>query len=313
MSIKKLIVYSITVILIIFSSGCGPAATPLAPAPTITLSPPTSTLLPSDTATATAVPTATPLPGKVVIPITSMANSIPWLPADPPKEPGIQGVFFNVLLPPFDNPLIRQAFAYAIDREEVVKTAIPFWTDVKPASTFTHPLILGRDLYGEIGIFYDPMKARDLLAQAGYTDPSSFPSATLLVKAGGDAPFARKLMADQMVAMWKTNLGVNVTVRTLYSPEFGDVLSNNPPEMYYIGFVAAGFNDPDSFMREIFGTGEVNNFSHFSNAEFDALVEQAKNLKDPEARQNLYIQAESLLCEQEVGVIPLWTYIFIRQ
>jgi ABC-type transport system substrate-binding protein len=284
------------------------------PAPTFTTTslPPLPSLTPTNqpsrtpTMTASLMPTATRLPGQVVIPISSMADTIPWLPLDKSKSPSVFSVFFNVTIPPFNNVQVRQAFAYAIDREKVIAVAAQYWPEVSPASTVIPPLSLGLDLYGEVGIFYDPVKAKDLLTAAGYSDPSYFPIATLMVNAYGDvAPYARQLMAQMMAEMWKENLGVTVKVQTIHPPEFGEILRSNPPEMYWNGWVEDNGRDPQ-MLRMIFESGAQYNYGHFSSEQFDKLVSLADISKSPAKRQALYIQADRLVCETEAAVIPLY-------
>jgi oligopeptide transport system substrate-binding protein len=175
------------------------------------------------------------------------------------------------------------------------------------ATTLTPPETLGRNLYGEVGAIFNPQMAKDLLTQAGYSDPSSFPKVVLLVNASGDiAPGARFNMASAMADMWKTHLGITVEVQAIQSfNEYNNRLKTNAPDLYWFGW-AADFNDPDNFLREIFGSDSEYNYGNFSNSEFDLLVNRAKNSYDPAERQELYIQAERLLCETEAALIPLF-------
>ncbi|HLC05475.1 MAG TPA: ABC transporter substrate-binding protein, partial [Anaerolineales bacterium] len=161
-------------------AGCAPAPTP-APTPspvppTFTPSPVPPTPTPEPTSTATASPTPTPLPGLLVLPVDTLDNRIPWLQMDKSARPGVYYFYFNLAKPPFNNVLVRQAFAAAIDREALVEIAKKYKaTDPRPATSLTPPGTLGRDLYGEVGIPFDPTRAKELLTQAGYTDSSSFP------------------------------------------------------------------------------------------------------------------------------------------
>lgn len=306
--------YSLALILILaLIAGCSPAptATPeMQPTATVTLSPfpPTATstvtpLPPTDTAT----PPPTPLPGKVVLPIDSLAKTIPWLPMDETARPVAHYVAFNTMRPPFNNSLVRQAFAYAVDRQVILEMAEKYHAkDPQGATTLTPPDVLGRDLYGDVGIAYDPEKARELFAEAGYPDASAFPAVTLIVNSYGDiAPGARFNMANTMAKMWKENLGVSVQVEALQPKSFRARLNGNTPEMFWLGW-AADVNDPDNFLREIFRTGSQYNYGKFSNSEFDQLVDRAKQVRDPAQRQELYIQAERLLCEKESALLPLF-------
>jgi oligopeptide transport system substrate-binding protein len=224
------------------------------------------------------------------------------------KVPGVHFVAFNTLRPPFNSALVRQAFAYAVDRQVIVDMAKKYKaSNPSPATTLTPPETLGRDLYNEVGAEFDPQRAKELLTEAGYSDPSAFPAVTIIVNASGDiAPGARFNMASTMAKMWQDNLGIAVQVEVIKSfRDYGNRLRTNPPEMYWLGWVA-DVNDPDNFLREIFHSGSQYNYGYFMNSEFDKLVDRAKKSKDPAERQELYIQAERLLCEAEAALISLY-------
>jgi ABC-type transport system substrate-binding protein len=294
-------------------SSCGsatpptPTATPT-PEATLTPSPIPPTETPLTTPTPTPIPTPTPLPGSVVIPIDEMERGIPWLPMDTTIIPVVHFVGFNHLRPPFDNALARQAFAHAIDREVIYEIADRYGADnPKPATNLTPPETLGLDLYNEVGASFDPERAKALLAEAGYSDPSTFPEVAFFVNSYGDiAPGVRFNMANTMAEMWKTHLGVSVRIFVIANfREYGQRLKPDPPALFWYGW-AADYNDPDNFLRVLFHSGAEANVSHFSNTEFDTLVEQAEKLKDPLERQELYINAERLLTETEAALIPLY-------
>jgi len=206
---------------------------------------------------------------------------------DETARPVTSYVAFNLRRPPFNSELVRQAFAHAIDRQVLVEMAEKYKaSDPKAATTLVPPSILGRDLYMEVGAEFDVEKAKELLSEAGYTDPSSFPKTTLIVNSYGDiAPGARFNMAKAMAEMWLTHLGVSVQVEAYDWNTFRSRISSNPPEMFWFGW-AADVNDPDNFLRELFHTGSQYNYGKFSNAEFDQLVERAAKTRKPEDRQS---------------------------
>jgi len=275
----------------------------------------TDTPVPTDTPEPTFTPTSTPLPGSQVFPIDSFAKEIPWLPLDKNNVPGTNYVAFNVEKPPFNNVLVRQAFSYAIDREAITDMAIRYRArEPHPATVFTPPEVLGRDLYDEVGINFDPQKAKDLLIDAGYTDPSSFPKVTLLVNVSGEsAPGARINMANATADMWREYLGVVVNVEVVSNwGNYLDRLANDPPEMYWLGW-AADYNDPDNFLKGVFYSKSEYNYGNFQNDDFDRLVllaAGAANAKEPEKRLKLYIQAERILCDEQAAVIPLYHTVY---
>ena len=297
------------VFLTVLVEGCAPASTPVPP-PTLTPAPPTFT--PEPTATFTPLPSPTPIPGKLVLPVDTLGKSIPWLPLDKSINPGVAYVGFNTAKPPFNSALVRRAFAYAIDRQAIFAMADKYGTqNASPATTITPPQTLGRDLYGIVGAGYDPQKAQDLLAQAGYTDPSAFPKVLFLVNVSGEvAPGARFNMANAMVKMWQTNLGITVEVQAIQSfSAYNQRLADNPPDLFWMGW-SADYNDPANFFDDIFSpNGQYDggiNFGRFSDPALTDLMARASASQDPAERQLLYIEAERLLCETEAAIIPLY-------
>jgi oligopeptide transport system substrate-binding protein len=307
----------VCILSLVILSACGQAA-PATPTATVTTVPtespsPTSTVTPIHTNTNTPEPTA--IPGVQVYSVSSLGNSIPWLPLEEGKEPMSVYYGFNVNKPPFNDVLVRQAFAAAIDREQIAQEAAGFkFRNVTPATSLTPPQTLGRDLYGEIGIAFNPSKAKDLLQQAGYTNVTSFPSVTLVVSTRGEAaPGAYFRMAQTIAGMWETHLGVRVEIEA-----FGNMgtyinrLQTNLPDMYQLGW-GADYNDPDNFLKTLFRSDSEFNYGRFDNQEFDRLVDEAASTSNPAERQLLYIQAEEILTEQEVGVIPLYHTLYYQQ
>jgi ABC-type oligopeptide transport system substrate-binding subunit len=292
------------VLLTILLSGCAPISTPVSPTFTPSLISPTFT--PASPATAAPIPSPTSLPGSVVVPIDTLGKSYPWLPIDKSARPSTYFFYFNLSKPPFDNILVRQAFAASIDREALVEVAKKFGVkNPRPATTFTSPETLGRELYNEVGIPFNPAHAKDLLTQAGYADPSKFPPVTLLIGvSSSDVPGFHPKIAETMVNMWQQTLGVKVKVETLDSKTFFSRIASNPTEIFRATFFA-GNNDPNDFLS-IFHTGGKSNFGGFSNSEFDKLIELAAESNDPAERQELYIQAERILCETETALIPIY-------
>ena len=300
------------ILLLVLMVGCSsqPVSTPEPPAATLTPSPipATATITPSPIPpTITLTPSPTPLPGSLVLPVETFGRTIPWLPLDETARPGIHYVGFNILRPPFNNALVRQAFAYAIDRQVITDMAMKYKaSNPTPATTLTPSGTLGRDLYGEVGTAFDPQKAKELLTEAGYSDPKAFPEVTIIVNSYGDiAPGARFNMATAMAEMWKTNLGITVIVEANNRQGFRSRITTNPPEMFWLGWIA-DYNDPDNFLRDIFGSASEYNYGKYANPEYNRLVDRAKGSVDPAERQELYILAERLLCETDAALIPLY-------
>lgn len=309
---KLLVVYLVVILTI---SACGEASTP-ASTPTIAVADTAiSTPLPP-TATPTAMPTftstPTPIPGTQVIPLSSMNSGIPWLPIENTARPGVNYLGFNVHKPPFDNPTVRQAFAAATDRSEIIALIEKYQPERKAraAYTLTPPETLGRDLTDAVGIPYDPERAKELLSEAGYTDLTSFPPVTIFTRASGagEYPGLPLRTIEAIAESWRAVFGIEVIVSAT-NESYVDRFASNPPDAFRMGW-AADYNDPDNFIGELFNPngdyhGEFN-YGKFIDPEFISLVNKAASLNEPGKRQELYIQAEQLLVQEQAGVIPLY-------
>jgi oligopeptide transport system substrate-binding protein len=269
----------------------------------------TNTPAPTETLTPTEEPTAISLPdsmlGTETIPLEELSPGIPWLDSVFPT-PQNKYLLFNFRKAVFDDPLVRQALSYAVDRDAISQK---FSAPNRPATVITPPEILGRDLYGAVGIHYDPQKAKDLFAESGYQDPADFPEITFLVYPTGDSVTDSNLETVQaIIEMWREHLGISARIEV--NDNFQAFLGQLYEDSYDVALLswAADYNDPNNFLREPFSTNGSSNVNQYSNSEFDRLVKEAASNQEPADRQALYILAEDILCQQDPAVIPLFFY-----
>jgi len=151
--------------------------------------------------------------------------------------------------------------------------------------------------------------AKKLLADAGFADGKGFPKVALSIN-NQDPNFAK--IAAALQQMWKENLGVDVDINTLELAKFNDDLTttaNNPVDPaaldFYISVWGADYPDPQNFVSQQLRTDVGNNNGHYSNAEFDKLVDQADVETDQVKRLSYYQQAEQIALT-EVGWLPLY-------
>src|SRR5262245_39929170 len=120
---------------------------------------------------------------------------------------------FNVTQPPFDDARVRRAFAFAVDRERIIKYLLHDsktpWGGIVPPGFETYP-------YPE-GVRFDGDRARTLLAQAGYPGGKGFPKVEILFNTSLD----HRKIAEAIQEMWKRELGVEVA---LSNQEFGSYM-----------------------------------------------------------------------------------------
>lgn len=209
---------------------------------------------------------------------------------------GVYYLNFNTTKPPFDNPKVRRAFSLAIDRDALSRSV---YDSVWPANrSFTPPDCGGYTPRAKVQGDY--AEARRLLAEAGYPAGKGFPSVPLQVLNDLRQPKA----AEALQAMWQRELGVPVTIETNEQKIW---IQNQQSLSHHLGIMGwtADFPDPINFLS-LGLTGNGNNYTGWSNAEFDRLIAQGENTVDPAARFELFQQAEALLLA-ESPIAPLVT------
>ncbi len=295
--------------------GCAPTAISVSPVPI-----PANADQPSDTPqqpssvqpTILIQPTA--FPGQVLFPLESLQYGIPWLPLDKSKTPMVAYYGFNVNQPPFNIPEVRQAFAAALDTEviTIIYAATDFFNNEKPARTVIPPQTLSRDVYGSIGIPYNPEVAKQLLAKAGYENPSSFPVTSLLVIYVQGAPYPGIIAkaAKESIRMWEENLGVTVKLEVVgvggdFLKEQKDLIRSGKYQIFEHG-VWIDLNDPHSFVFDMFSPEGSQNFTGFDNARVTKLINDGEKEVDPAKRLPIYLEIERILSEEEMPIIPIF-------
>jgi ABC-type oligopeptide transport system substrate-binding subunit len=215
----------------------------------------------------------------------------------------VRYVGFNTTIAPFDNVNVRRAFALAIDKEALANDVLQ--GAVVPTDRILPVGIPGSEL--EIkGLKFDASAAKAELEKAGVT-PDKIGTIKLTYGTEGD----NERVVTVLQAMWKENLGVDVTLEplelTTFSSRLNDMIAKPETGLQaYYSIWGADYPDPQNFLSQQLTTGVGNNNGHYSNPQFDKLTAQADVLtNDKEQRMKLYNQAEQLAVD-EVGWLPLF-------
>lgn len=154
---------------------------------------------------------------------------------------------------PFDDPLVRAAFASAIDRPRLISETLS--GDELPALTFTPPGHFGHvDGYAAgIGRPYSPTLARDLLAASGYT---GVPTITLMYNTSSQ----HEAVAQAVRQMWIDTLGIDVTLEAREWSEYLNLLQNGSvderPGVFRLTW-RSDYPDAYNWLHGAFGWGGV--------------------------------------------------------
>ncbi len=226
---------------------------------------------------------------------------------------GTYYVCFQTQRAPFDDPLVREAFSLVIDRnyivEQITRAGQVAASGYVPAGIYDADGP-GSDFREVGGDYYSLSKddyaancetARALLAEAGYPNGEGFPIVEYLYNTSDN----HRVIGEALQNMWQTELGVQVTITNQDWAVFLDTRKNGEYSIARNGWIA-DYNDPISFL-DMWVTGGGNNDAQYENAEYDALITQAKTSSDPSVRMQAMHEAEDILLGESV-VAPIYFY-----
>ncbi|WP_026675208.1 ABC transporter substrate-binding protein [Alkalihalobacterium bogoriense] len=199
---------------------------------------------------------------------------------------------FNTQKAPLDKVEVRQAINYAIDKKAIGDALYAGYANV--AKNPLPPGYLGYNDDVE-GYDFNPEKAKELLAEAGYEGGLDIELWTM--------PVARPYMPDpetvsQIIQNNLEQVGINATiVREEWAPYLEKTM-NGEQQLYMLGW--SGTNgDPDYFLSSLLHGSNVgsSNRSFYQNDEVDKLLDAAKRAVDQDERADLYKQAQAIISE----------------
>ncbi len=197
-------------------------------------------------------------------------------------------VAMNHQRPPFDNLLVRKAICHAIDRQALLDIAYPGGTIIGSFIDSDNPYYVD---YSEM-YPYDPQRARDLLAEAGYPDGFKF---TLALPQN----YSPHVNAGNMVQNMLKQVGIEAKIQL---GDWGTWLSNvyrgRDFDMTIIGHTGkldpngrlAGFGDPEQ------------NYINYNNPEVARLISEAAMTAETEQRKAMYAEVQRLMAEDAMMV-----------
>ncbi len=207
----------------------------------------------------------------------------------------------NINKPPFDNQKVRQAMNYAIDRDKIIQTAfhgeaIPVVEPYAPTSwAYAEDLA---DFYT-----YDPEKAKELLAEAGF--PDGFKTSMLIRGASGPYLDMAQVYQQDLAA-----IGVDVEIIPTELPQYWPKLIGSEFEMVSHGTGEATVDPSGLFQGAACCRPFRNFFGITDNTEwfpkYKELVDKAGATLDQAERKKLYHEALTILLEQGWTIAVAW-------
>ena len=206
---------------------------------------------------------------------------------------GLQGFQFNCSeLSVCQDVNVRKAISMAIDRETIVQA---LYGEIGEVPTHS-PMVPATFAYVDLGVpTYDPVAAKELLAEAGY--PDGFDLNMMTFDGYNKAVEMAEIVKEQL-----GEIGINVTIDSVDNATFNSIFGITKEEMKYdmfiMGFGGSG-TDPDGSLRRVMKTAEdelnTNNYGWYSNARVDELLEAGVVEMDPEKRKEMYAEIQQIV------------------
>lgn len=230
------------------------------------------------------------------------------------QSPGVDYSYiaFNMRDPLLADKRVRHAIAYAVDRDAIVKylrrgLATPAIGILAPMAWAFEPSV--------VQFRHDPVRARQLLDEAGYTDPDGDgprPRFSLTLKTSTDEFF--RLQATVLQQSLR-EVGIDVDVNSYeFATMYADVLKGN---FQMVTMQWVGVTDPD-MLRRVFHSSQVPptgfNRGHYTNPDVDRLIDLAGAAATDEERKEYYSQAQKIIAE-DAPYVSLWykTHVAVTQ
>ncbi|WP_295543230.1 glutathione ABC transporter substrate-binding protein GsiB [uncultured Pseudacidovorax sp.] len=215
-------------------------------------------------------------------------------------------ISMNTTQKPFDNPKVREAINYAINKEALAKVAFSGYAI--PAEGV---LPKGVQYNAKLGPWpYDPKKARELLKEAGY--PNGFEST---LWSAYNYSTAQKVI--QFVQQQLAQVGIKVQVQALEAGqrvervESAQDPATAPVRMYYVGW-SSSTGEADWALRPLLASEsfppKLFNTAYYKNEQVDGDIQKALVTTDSAEKTKLYADAQ-----QRIWKDAPWAFLVTEQ
>lgn len=222
------------------------------------------------------------------------------------EQPGssVQYIAFNLRDPILKNVRVRQALAYAIDREPVLHYL--FGDEGRLADSVLPPEHWAYN--GDVAHYnYDPQKANALLDAAGYMRGKDGVRFHLTMKTSTEE--TTRLLAAGLQQQLR-QVGIVLDIRSFeFATFFSDVM-NGQFQFYSLRWVGYSNQDPDIFEDAFHSSSfppKRDNRGYYSNPVVDHLIDEARQTTDQPTRKQLYGKVQQILAN-DLPYIDLWYF-----
>jgi len=217
---------------------------------------------------------------------------------------GLRFIGLNVKQKPLDNRLVRQALNYAINKEAIIEQI--YQNRFYAAHGVLPPGILGYNP-SLTKYRYDPERAREVLARAGYPEGRGFP----VLRFWSSVKPEEAILEHEAIRRDFAAVGIKLEINYHTDwPSFVTMLSEGKASLFRYSWYA-DTPDPDNFLFKLFHSQSPRNYTFYQNPGTDALLLQARLQTDLRQQVEIYRKAEQLIME-DAPIIPMIFYTYER-
>ncbi len=165
---------------------------------------------------------------------------------------------------------------------------------------------LTQEQAGDAAQTFDPAKAKQLLAAAGFPNGQGFPE----IKLAFNNNSSHSLIAQRVQSDLQTNLGVKITLDPHEPKTYFNDIQKNTPDFFRTGW-NADYPDPYDWDRLVLAADSDQNYGHWKNDQFTQLIDRADKAQDPNTRIQYYQEAEKVAAQDVSNIFVYWYGNFV--
>lgn len=201
----------------------------------------------------------------------------------------IEYLSLNTTHAPLDNPKVRLAISYAINRDNITSGVYHGYST--PSSSLIPKGIIG---YVDSPVTYDPEHAKALLKEAGYENGFEFTVITINTIRKNTLEYIKLDLAE---------IGITLNYNLVTMQEAVDMMMAGEHDGILVGWA---FNsDPNGVLPLILGTGsgKTMNSSNYSNPAVDELLKEGRGESDPDKKRRIYENINEIVIQDAPMII----------
>jgi peptide/nickel transport system substrate-binding protein len=216
------------------------------------------------------------------------------------RVPALSTQYYGMVTthPVFADRRVRQAFCYAVDRERILRYVLKGQGGEPAHHGLVPPAMPDYPARSVVGYRFDPSKARQLLADAGFPMGRGFPAIELQLNSGGGR---NQLVAEAVQSQLAEVLGIRIGLKMVEFARHLDEIDHGRAPFFRLGWIA-DYPDPESFLNLFYGklvprdssAPSPLNSTRYRNPRYDELFESARRTLDRHQRNQLFARAEQI-------------------